>query len=317
MGFPVKISVIIPVYNIGKFLSKCLDSCIRQTLYDVEFICINDGSTDNSGEILKSYAKIDPRFRIIEQENQGVSAARNVGIDKAAGEWIMFLDSDDFLEPKACERIWIESREEPTDIIIFGANSFPAYPQAGPWYQYVLRTPTCRFYSFEARVLFSTPGATPFIWHQAFSTEFLRRSGVKFHTEFQLGEDQTFQMELFPKGKNFSFIEDRLYNYRWYRENSLMDRSKKHPDERMEQHLHMISSISEYWDKNHLLDKYGRDFLCWILDFIVYDLQNKELKYGSKHARELREIIKKHQLQNFYQGLNRDYQRKWNILQKI
>ena len=124
-------------------------------------------------------------------------------------------------------------------------------------------------------------------------------------------------MELFPKAQNFAFIEDRLYNYRWYRDNSIMDQAKKDLDKRMKQHLRMVSSISEYWEKNYLLEKYGRDFLCWILDFMVNDLQNKELSHKSEHAKELRETIEKHQLCKFHKNLSYRYKQKWNTLQKM
>lgn len=98
-----KISIIIPCYNVEKFLQRCLDSVINQTFSDFEAICVNDGSLDNSKEILENYAKKDSRFKIINQKNQGLSIARNNGLKKANGEWIYFLDSDDFMHPKLLE----------------------------------------------------------------------------------------------------------------------------------------------------------------------------------------------------------------------
>lgn len=91
-----KISVIVPVYNVEKYLPECLDSIINQTLKDIEIICINDGSLDNSLEILKRYAEKDSRIKIIDKENEGVGKARNDGIRAATGEFIAFMDSDDF-----------------------------------------------------------------------------------------------------------------------------------------------------------------------------------------------------------------------------
>ena len=89
-----KISVIIPVYNVEKYLSECLDSVISQTLKDIEIICVNDGSTDNSLQILKEYASKDTRIKIIDKENEGQGYARKVGLDVANGEYILFCDSD-------------------------------------------------------------------------------------------------------------------------------------------------------------------------------------------------------------------------------
>ena len=90
-----KVSVIIPVYNVEKYLKQCLDSVVNQTLKDIEIICVNDGSTDNSLEILEEYAQKDNRIIIISQENQGQSVARNIALEKATGEYVGFVDSDD------------------------------------------------------------------------------------------------------------------------------------------------------------------------------------------------------------------------------
>lgn len=95
-----KISVIVPVYNTARYLARCLDSIAAQTFADWECICVDDGSTDESGAMLDAYARRDARFRVIHQENGGVSRARNAGLDAARGEWIGFVDSDDWVEPE-------------------------------------------------------------------------------------------------------------------------------------------------------------------------------------------------------------------------
>ena len=92
-----KISVVIPVYNVADYLSRCLESLRRQTLLDIEIVCVNDGSTDNSDEIIREQMKIDSRIQLIDKQNAGVAAARNTGIDAATGDMIVFLDPDDYL----------------------------------------------------------------------------------------------------------------------------------------------------------------------------------------------------------------------------
>ena len=92
-----KVSIILPVYNVEKYLSQCLDSIVNQTLKDFECICINDGSPDNSLAILKEYASKDSRIKIINQENKGQSSARNVGMNFSKGKYIAFIDSDDWI----------------------------------------------------------------------------------------------------------------------------------------------------------------------------------------------------------------------------
>ena len=94
----IKVSVIIPVYNSEKYIGTCLDSIINQTLQEIEIICVNDGSTDRTSEILQFYREKDSRIKIIEQENAGAGAARNYGLRNSSGEYLSFLDADDFFE---------------------------------------------------------------------------------------------------------------------------------------------------------------------------------------------------------------------------
>ena len=112
-----KISVIIPVYNVEKYLAECLDSVLNQTFQDIEIICVNDGSTDNCGKILDKYAKKDPRIQIITQKNKGLSGARNTGLDIATGDWICFVDSDDALPPNALSVLYSVAEKSGCQIV--------------------------------------------------------------------------------------------------------------------------------------------------------------------------------------------------------
>lgn len=111
------ISIIAPVYNVEKYLPQCLDSLIGQTYQDLEIICVNDGSTDGSLEILEQYATKDNRIKVVSQEKQGLSGARNSGIVRAQGEWMMFVDSDDWLESNCCEKLMNDAGGN--DLVIF------------------------------------------------------------------------------------------------------------------------------------------------------------------------------------------------------
>lgn len=112
----IKISVIIPVYNVELYLSDCLNSVCGQTLQDIEIICIDDGSTDNSSKILKNYAQKDSRICVIRQENRGPSAARNTGIKQAKGEYVSFIDSDDWVSKNFCETLYHMAKKNNADI---------------------------------------------------------------------------------------------------------------------------------------------------------------------------------------------------------
>ena len=115
----VKVSVIVPIYNTEIYLKECLNSVINQTLKDIEIICINDGSTDNSLKILEYFAKIDKRVTIFSQKNKGQGSARNLGLKHAKGEYICFVDSDDVLKPNELEDTYNISSKKSLDFLIF------------------------------------------------------------------------------------------------------------------------------------------------------------------------------------------------------
>lgn len=111
-----KVSVIVPVYNVEKYLSRCLDTLINQTLKDIEIICVNDGSKDNSLSILKKYAQKDSRIKIIDKQNEGLSIARNDGLKYACGEYIGYVDSDDWVDLNFYEKLYTAAKKYNSDI---------------------------------------------------------------------------------------------------------------------------------------------------------------------------------------------------------
>ncbi len=112
----IKVSIIVPVYNVEKYLTECLNSLVGQTLKDIEIVAVNDGSKDNSLRILEEYAEKDKRIKIINQKNAGLSAARNRGVEAATGEFVAFIDSDDWVDLDFCEKLYTAATEEKADI---------------------------------------------------------------------------------------------------------------------------------------------------------------------------------------------------------
>ena len=306
---PVKISVIIPIYNVEKYLSACLTSCINQTLYDVEFICINDGSTDGSLEILEQFAAIDERIIIINQENKGVSATRNVGLDAASGEFVMFLDADDYLEENACERVWCETLEAPTDIVIFSANLFPDNPYPTEWHFSVANAPTKRYWEFSADVLFKEKSTRPFLWHQAFKKEILDEYNIRFNVGVTLGEDLIFLFKFYPHAEYFAFIQDKLYNYRWYRAGSAMHTVLKDMDSKISADIDTAELICEYWNNNNWFEEYGVEFLQWLMEFVIYSTRSKGVKKSAVHYKRLKEVIEKYGLDKYSEDISASHKK--------
>ena len=120
----IKVSVIIPVYNVEKYLRQNLDSVANQTLKDIEVICVDDGSTDSSFEIVKEYAEKDPRFIAVSQENGGAGAARNNGLRRARGKYLSFLDSDDFFDERMLEEAYNKAEETKADFVVFRSDQY-------------------------------------------------------------------------------------------------------------------------------------------------------------------------------------------------
>ncbi len=123
------ISVIVPVYNVEPYLAQCLDSLLAQTFSDIEIIVVDDGSTDGCPQICDEYSRRDERITVFHTDNHGLSAARNLGIDNSHGEWLMFVDSDDWVEPQFCELPYRAAVENEADLVIFGYNYHSANGQ--------------------------------------------------------------------------------------------------------------------------------------------------------------------------------------------
>ena len=124
----VKVSVIVPVYNNEEYLDKCLSSLTEQSLDDIEIICVNDGSSDSSLDILNRYEQKDNRIVVLSQENQGAGASRNNGIDIANGEYISFVDADDWLEENALKKLYENAVRNNSDVVLF--NSVERWPDS-------------------------------------------------------------------------------------------------------------------------------------------------------------------------------------------
>ena len=117
-----QISVVVPVYNIEKYIHKCIESLIHQSMKDIEIILVDDGSFDKTGEICDSYAKCDNRIIVIHKSNEGLSSARNVGIEASNSDYIMFVDGDDWVEANFCELPYNYAKNKNVDLVLFAHN---------------------------------------------------------------------------------------------------------------------------------------------------------------------------------------------------
>lgn len=206
-------SIIVPVYNVEQYLEQCLESILAQNYDDYEVICVNDGSTDSSREILTAWESRMPQMRVIDRENGGLSAARNTGLEAATGDYVVFVDSDDWIEP--CMLRTLAKAISNEDMICFACqrtdnNATDTLPteQTIGWNYY-------NRHALEHRII-------PFVcvWQRCYRREFLQKNNL-FFREGILHEDNEFTPRACLKASNMKIIPDVLYHYR-VRPNSIM-----------------------------------------------------------------------------------------------
>lgn len=290
-----KVSVVIPVYNVGGHLLACLDSVAAQSLRDIEVICVDDGSTDGSERLLDLYAASDSRFRVLHRQNAGVSAARNAGIEAASAAVVCFVDGDDLLEPMACEKVSKAFENDPElDIVKFSAEPFPE-KLSTPWLEGTLTLEDRLFEGYSEKLVFEM-NSRPFPWNGAYRTSFLRDGGICFPVGVTLGEDQVFSFKTLGRARRTRFLSDSLYRYRLSRKNSAMAAMAEHPKQRLKKHLVVIGAILDDWaDQGRLDGEGGRAMLIFAASFVMLDiLQIRKADIRAELLGEFRDIVLRH-----------------------
>ncbi|MDD5020557.1 MAG: glycosyltransferase [Endomicrobiaceae bacterium] len=205
------ISVVIPVYNVEKYLKQCLDSVISQTFTDFECICVNDGSTDNSLSILQEYATKDKRFKIFSKENRGISDTRNAGIELSIGEYITFIDSDDWVENNFLERLYSVAISESADIVScnwkFYFNNEKTFEVAR-----VRKLDIVNNNDTDSDKLYKGYHGA-YVWRKLYRTNIIKDNNICFY-KGKISEDGPFSGLVYLYADNFVFIYDELYLHR-------------------------------------------------------------------------------------------------------
>ena len=203
-----KISIIIPVYNVEKYLERCLNSIVNQTLYDLEIICINDGSPDNSLEILERYSKQDKRIKIINQENSGLSVARNTGMEIAVGEYIGFVDSDDWVDSNFYENLYNSAKKYNTDIAVASVLR-----ERKKYSSYRIKYNNEKVYTEKSEIFNACdcPNIC-YVWNKIYKTEFFKSQNLKFQ-EGMFFEDILFTTKILGNSKSLVTVPNTYYHY--------------------------------------------------------------------------------------------------------
>lgn len=259
------VSILVPVYNVEHYLPQCLDSLLSQTLKDIEIVCVNDGSTDNSLQVLNEYAARDERIIVLDQPNAGVSVARNNALKHVKGEYYMFLDSDDWLEKDTCEVAYNAAKQKDADCVMFSyVKEFGDHSVVNHIFEkeYIIWESEEVKKNFHRR-LFGPIGdelgrpqdmdiiVSPCM--QLFKTE--KYVNVPFVDIREVGtfEDGLYQMDIYADCNRFIYIDKPFYHYR--KTNSTSITTKYKPD-LLEKTLHRYDIMDSYIIKYNLGEEY-------------------------------------------------------------
>ena len=255
-----QISIIVPVYNVEKYLPKCMDSLVNQTFNSIEIIAINDGSTDSSLKILNEYAEVDDRVRIIDKVNEGVSIARNIALEHVVSEYLMFVDSDDWIDCDTCEKTLKISHQYNSDVTMwayireFGTHSVPKkiFQQDIIYYKEHIEDLHRRFVGGIGNELSEPENLDSLctIWGKLYRTSIIRENNIKFEDIRNIGtyEDGIFNLHLFKYVNKAVFINKFFYHYRKNNNASITSQYKLLF---REQWFALLDLIQKYIENNH------------------------------------------------------------------
>ncbi len=293
-----KVSVIVPVYNVEKYLTECLHSIIKQTLQDIEIICVNDGSTDSSLNLLLEIARSDGRIVVLNQQNKGLAEARNIGVTYAKGKYICFVDSDDKLKYESLKELFGKANSENLDVLYFDADTFfenrdieAAKPEYGSYYirsdRYINAIEGKKlFVNMVKNGEYRTSACLHFIKREYYLDRKLHFLSGTLH------EDNFFAFDCMLKAKYAAHIPEKFYQRRVH-ENSIMTTKKtfSHAYGYFINVCEMIRTVNDY-GLNELEQKYAVEIMDGIIRNIRYIF--RDLDESEKRILETLESVEKY-----------------------
>ncbi len=283
----IKVSVIVPVYNVEEYLEQCLESLLNQTLKDIEIICINDGSTDNSLDILNQYVKKDSRIKVINKQNEGQGIARNLGIDIAQGEFIGFVDPDDWVELEMYEKMYCQAKTLESHIVICDYNKY--FEQTGKFVtphifreavsltkSKSLKVPSEQ--NINKEIIDKTVLVSPaYAWHSIYDSSLLKDNNIKFST-MRCYEDVLFELKSHVLAKNISYINKAFYYYRIRQTSTLRANDGRYIDL-----IKIVKLLKDYITEQGLIENFGENFEYFVTANIyrtIVNLKSDEIRHN-------------------------------------
>ena len=275
----VDISIIVPIYNAEKYIEKCIDSLINQTKKELEFILINDGSTDSTDELIKKYS--DKRIKYFKNKNQGIGKTRNFGIEKSTGKYLMFIDSDDYLKENTCEALYRRITKDKSDLVI--CDFYKIY-ENGKLEEICLP-------SFKPTTLKKSPNLLLDInlspWNKLYKASLVKENKIKFIENLKY-EDAPFVIEAFDKASKISKV-DKCLNYYLIRGNS----ETTVRDERTFDILKIIDIIRKYFEgKDYIQETVKKLIVRIITNYTIQQRNQKNIKIGMRFIDDAFDYLK-------------------------
>lgn len=288
-----KVSIIVPIYNMENYLEKCIESIIEQSYKNIEIILINDGSIDKSEIICKKYQMKDYRIKLISTKNEGVSNARNLGIEASTGEYISFIDPDDTVDKKYIEKLLICIKKYSCDVVFCLEKD--VYPDLKKSYDIKLKDEKSLSNNFY-KDFYLIAEQFHASWGKLYKSDIIKKYNIKFPLNIVVSEDHIFNQEYLKYVKTYGFLNEHLYNY-YIRKNNSASRniSEKHflseleNLKRKKEYLTNELFLVDKKEKNIYLLKYTKRIISKFLS--LEDINKDEFKKLKIRLTKIKEII--------------------------
>lgn len=310
-----KFSIILPVFNVEKYITECFNSILNQTLQDFEVICINDSSTDNSLQILNDFANKDKRFIVITQENQGQGVARNNALKIANGEYIVFVDPDDLIEPNMLEDLYKTFKATNTNVIEFNYKTYNESSKAEKIYSltnhlkkvHKFKIKKDEFYNIKDLKKNLLHKIRFYPWTRAYSNSFIKETSASF-SPTKRGEDQLFAFIILFNAEKIQYLDKVLYTYRIRKGSAINSVSDKSLGVFKNSEL-----LKDYMINHNFYNEYEKSFKEYKIHILShnYNFINNENK--EKYTSLCKEILSDKE----YKAMIKATKRHYNLLEKI
>lgn len=300
-----KVSIILPVYNVAPYLRQSLDSIIAQTLTDIEIICVDDGSTDDSGKILDEYKEKDNRITVIHKRNAGTGAARNDGLKIATGECIGFVDPDDWILPNMYERLYNILQDKELDIVMFTPDVFNDQTQKHEGFLYFQDS---NFPKILDDKIFNKDDISPFsypmcVWNKLYRKKLFDDNNIDFAEGLDFEDHKVIFKSLFT-AKRIYFIREKLYVYRHSRQGSILSDN----DTRMFDHIKIYDIVENILKETGNWEKFHLDFLRYKVHNILYYYTMIKPQYKDEYYKKMVKSLQNTQMsEEEFEILAKDY----------